>query len=63
MDGSVHKLVRPRDGRVLGGVCAGFARQFGLDVTLVRVLWVPTAFLGGLGFIAYLVFWLILPPE
>ena len=39
-DGSESKvLMRSRDGRMLAGVCAGIADYFGLDVTLVRLIW------------------------
>src|ERR1700723_3936563 len=34
------RLSRPMSDAKIAGVCAGFARYFGLDVTLVRVLWV-----------------------
>jgi phage shock protein C len=45
----------------IAGVCAGFARYFDADVTLVRVLWLAVALGTGFGFIAYLVAWLIMP--
>ncbi len=57
------RLVRPRVGRKVAGVCAGFAEYFDLDVTLVRVVWLITAFLGGLPFVAYLVAWIVMPEE
>jgi phage shock protein PspC (stress-responsive transcriptional regulator) len=49
----------------VGGVCAGFARYFGIDVTLVRILWVvltvlPVPFCG---FIAYIVCWIVMPKD
>ena len=54
-------LVRARDGRMLAGVCAGVADYFGLDVTLVRVIWaVVSVITGGLGVLAYLVAWIII---
>ena len=57
-------LVRTRDGRMLAGVCAGVADYFGLDVTLVRVIWaVVSVITGGLGVLAYLVAWIIIPDE
>jgi phage shock protein C len=57
-------LVRPRDGRMLAGVCAGFADYFGLDVTLVRVIWaVVSVITGGAGILAYLVAWIIMPDK
>jgi phage shock protein C len=64
-DATGHRvLVRPRDGRMLAGVCAGFADYFGLDVTLVRVIWaVVSVITGGAGILAYLVTWIIMPDA
>jgi phage shock protein C len=64
-DGNGSKvLVRRRDGRMLAGVCAGVADYFGLDVTLVRVIWAVVAVItGGAGVLAYLVAWIIIPSE
>ena len=57
-------LVRPRSGRMLAGVCAAFAGYFGLDVTLVRVIWAVVAVLtGGAGMLAYLAAWAIIPSD
>jgi phage shock protein PspC (stress-responsive transcriptional regulator) len=57
-------LVRPRNGRMIAGVCAAFAEYFGLDVTLVRVIWaVVSVITGGAGVLAYLVAWVIIPGE
>lgn len=58
------RLIRPRNGRKIAGVCAGFAEYFDLDVTLVRVVWLISVFLGvGLSFIAYLIAWIVMPEE
>ena len=64
-DGNGNKmLMRPRDGRMLAGVCAGVADYFGLDVTLVRVIWAVVAVItGGAGVLAYLVAWITIPDE
>lgn len=64
-DGNGNKmLMRPRDTRMLAGVCAGVADYFGLDVTLVRVIWaVVSVITGGAGVLAYLVAWIIIPDE
>jgi phage shock protein C len=64
-DGNAGKvLVRRRDGRMLAGVCLGVADYFGLDVTLVRVIWaVVSVITGGAGVLAYLVAWIIIPDE
>jgi phage shock protein C len=57
-------LVRTRDGRMLAGVCAGVADYLGIDVTLARVIWaVVSVITGGVGVLAYLVAWIIIPDE
>ncbi len=57
-------LVRPRLGRMLGGVCQGLANQYGWDVSWIRVIAVLTAvFGGGLTAVAYVVLWIVAPEE
>ena len=57
-------LVRSRNGRMAAGVCAGLADYFGMDVTLVRVIVAVIAVItGGVGILAYLAAWAIIPGE
>jgi phage shock protein C len=58
-----RRLVRPMAEKKIAGVCAGFARYFDTDVTLMRLLWLVVALFTGIGFIAYLVAWIIMPKE
>lgn len=58
------RLLRPRSGRILGGVCAAFARTYGWNVTLLRILLIVlTPFHFGLGFVAYVIAWIVIPEE
>ena len=58
------RLIRPRAGRVISGVCKGLAQSYGWDVVWVRVIAVlATIFSSGAGGIAYLVFWIVMPEE
>ncbi|HEY6253021.1 MAG TPA: PspC domain-containing protein [Candidatus Angelobacter sp.] len=57
-----QRLVRPRNGRKIAGVCQGFAEYFDLDVSLIRIAWVVCA-VCGVGLIAYIVAWIIIPEE
>ncbi|OGU26786.1 MAG: hypothetical protein A2057_06305 [Ignavibacteria bacterium GWA2_35_9] len=57
------KLYRSFKDKMLGGVAGGLAEYFGIDVTLVRVLFVVTLFLGGTGVLAYIIMWIIVPEE
>jgi phage shock protein PspC (stress-responsive transcriptional regulator) len=56
-------LRRPANGRVLGGVAAGFAKHFDLDVTYVRLALVVLSFIGGVGVPLYLAAWILVPEE
>ena len=57
------KLSRPRTGKVIAGVCAGVARRFGWNVTLVRVLTVLSIFIPGPQVLIYIVLWIVVPEE
>jgi len=58
------RLTLVQEGKKIAGVCAGFARYCGVDVTMMRFLWlVGTLVSGGLGIIAYLIAWLMVPKE
>jgi len=57
------RLYRSAVNRVLGGVCAGLGNYFNIDPVLVRVLWVVSFFCIGVGFLAYLIAWIIIPVE
>lgn len=56
------RLVRPRNGRKIAGVCLGFAEYFDLDVSLIRVVWL-LCLICGIGGLAYLVAWIVIPEE
>jgi phage shock protein C len=60
-----QRLSRPVQEGKIAGVCAGFARYFQLDVTLVRVIWlVLTVWPVPLfGVVAYLVSWIVMPKD
>src|SRR5438874_8220071 len=55
-------LRRDRANGILGGVAAGVAETYGLDVTLVRVLWVVAGVLW-IGVLAYIVAWIAIAPA
>lgn len=56
-------LSRPRQGRMIGGVCAGLARRFGWDPTLVRIVAVASCLIPGPQFLAYIAAWILLPED
>lgn len=57
-------LVRPEQGRVLAGVCAGLGRRFGLDPWAARLLFVVVLMvLPGSQLLIYPVLWILMPSE
>ena len=57
------RLYRPRDGRVVAGVCAGLAAYFRVDPTLVRLAFALVTVFGGIGILLYLCAWIVIPEE
>ncbi len=57
------QLIRPREGRMVAGVCAGLGDYFGLDANLVRLIFAAVSIFGGAGVLVYLVAWLVVPEE
>ncbi|WP_031083625.1 PspC domain-containing protein [Streptomyces sp. NRRL WC-3549] len=56
-------LVRPTEGRMIGGVCAGLARRFGTSAGTMRVIFLVSCLLPGPQFLVYLALWVLLPSE
>jgi phage shock protein PspC (stress-responsive transcriptional regulator) len=56
-------LVRPRNQRVIAGVCAALAQRFGMKPWQVRLLFVISCLLPGPQFLIYIVLWIVLPGE
>ena len=64
LDGSAFSRTwyRSRRGKMIAGVCAGLAEQFGISVTALRLAAVLLTLLGaGWGIIVYIVLWVIMP--
>jgi len=58
-----RSLYRCRHDRKLAGVASGLAEFFDLDVSLVRILWILSIFVGGMGILLYIVMAIIVPLE
>jgi phage shock protein PspC (stress-responsive transcriptional regulator) len=55
---------RSARGRMIAGVCAGLAEQFGVSVTIVRLAFVLGVLIGwGMGLVIYLALWVIMPLD
>jgi phage shock protein C len=60
---ATRKLYRSKTNRQVAGVCGGLAEYFNLDATLIRILFVVLAVLGGSGLVIYVAMWIIVPKE
>ena len=59
-----ERLSRPRQGRMIAGVCAAFAHRYGWDVSLVRIALLLIVVFGcGSPILAYLIAWIAIPNE
>ena len=56
-------LMLDKRNRKIAGVCAGFARYMDVDVTLVRVVSLAIAISTGVGFLAYIAAWMVIPSD
>jgi phage shock protein C len=57
------KIYRSRKDSMIAGVCGGIAEYFNIDSTLVRLLVILIVLLGGVGIIAYIIAWVIIPQS
>ncbi len=55
---------RSRHGKMIAGVCAGLAKEFGVSVTILRIAFLLSVLIGwGMGLIVYAVLWVVMPYE
>ena len=62
-DTKIKKFYRNPDRKVVGGVASGVASYFGVDLGVVRFLWVLSIFVFGTGILIYIVLWIIAPAA
>ncbi|GAA4528146.1 MULTISPECIES: ATP-binding protein [Nonomuraea] len=61
--GPYRRMMRPMEGRLVGGVAQGLAAQLKLDPVVIRLVFVLLSVVGGVGGVAYAVLWMITPRE
>ena len=57
------KLYRDLNHKILGGVCAGLAAYFDISIILTRIIWLLLTVFFGVGIIAYIVLWIVIPKA
>jgi len=58
-----HRMYRDPDHRIIGGVCSGMGAYWDIDPVIVRIIFVILAMMGGLGFLVYLILYVVLPEA
>ena len=56
-----RKLYRNSDDKRIGGVCSGLAAFFGIDVTILRIIFLVAFLCVGAGFWIYIAIWIVAP--
>jgi phage shock protein PspC (stress-responsive transcriptional regulator) len=59
----VKRLYRSRTDRKIAGVCGGMAQYFGVDPVIPRIVWVALILGAGIGLLAYVICWIVIPQE
>eukprot|EP00697_Spironema_sp_BW2_P010721 gnl/Spiro4/2607_TR1256_c0_g1_i1.p1 gnl/Spiro4/2607_TR1256_c0_g1~~gnl/Spiro4/2607_TR1256_c0_g1_i1.p1 ORF type:complete len:726 (+),score=-72.21 gnl/Spiro4/2607_TR1256_c0_g1_i1:514-2691(+) len=60
---SRKRLYRDESDKILGGVCSGIAHYLNLDPAIVRIIFALLIIVGGTGFLAYIILWIVLPST
>ncbi|MGD0236916.1 MAG: PspC domain-containing protein [Syntrophorhabdales bacterium] len=65
MAGNPKKLYRSNSNKLIAGICGGLAEYFGVDPTVMRVIYVILTLITGilLGIVLYLILWAIIPQK
>lgn len=57
----MSKTLKRSSNSMIAGVCAGVANYFGIDPTVVRILWVIFTLCGGAGILLYVIMLILMP--
>lgn len=57
------KLYKSNQNKMLDGVCGSIAEYFGIDPTVVRLIWALFSLMGGCGILAYIIAAIIIPRN
>ena len=59
----IKRLYRSGKDKILGGVCGGIGEYLGVDPVIIRILWVLAVLGWGIGILAYVIAWVIIPRN
>jgi phage shock protein C len=60
---NMQRLYRSKENKVIGGVCGGIGEYFDIDPVWVRLVFVLLIFADGIGILAYLIAWIMIPKN
>ncbi len=63
MNAPVKRLYRSRTDKKIAGVCGGLAKYFGVDPVIPRVILLVLVLGAGVGLLAYVICWIVIPME
>jgi phage shock protein PspC (stress-responsive transcriptional regulator) len=58
-----QRLTRPKQDKVIAGVCSGLGHYFDIDPVIVRIAWIVFTLAAGAGILAYLLAWFFIPDR
>ncbi|EKB1219212.1 PspC domain-containing protein [Listeria monocytogenes] len=59
----MKKLYKSSSQKMIAGVCGGLAEYFGIEVTIIRLLWAGTVLFFGTGILLYIIAAIIIPKA
>lgn len=57
------RIYREPNNKLIGGVCTGQGEYFEIDFIIIRLIWAVAFFLGGIGLLAYIIAWIVIPEK
>lgn len=60
---TTKRLYRDPQNRLIGGVCAGLGDYFNVDFSIIRIIWLLLFLFGGIGLLAYIIAWIVIPEK
>lgn len=60
---TTKRLYRDSQNRLIGGVCSGLGDYFNVDFSIIRIIWLLLFLFGGIGLLAYIIAWIVVPEK
>jgi phage shock protein PspC (stress-responsive transcriptional regulator) len=60
---TIKRIYRDPQNKMIGGVCTGLGNYFNVDYSVIRIIWLLLFLFAGLGFVAYIIAWIIIPEK